>query len=1329
MSVLLYAASAWATYSTPKVTEAQDSKGNALVSGGYYRILLPNRDGNVALKTAANNYVQAYNGLGILGYMWKVEEDADGKALISTPAGGYWKFTEYAEGNSKLQSIGTADDCTHFQLAWYSSGNKTLNMFDNSVEGSGYSYDGVYCGYVLSNHGGVGKNMGIFNNIGDGGSIFKFERFYQTRFVVETTDANGVAVESYPTTVTINGNVTTAEYYTNPENQITSFSTAYAAAYYIDGVEKTAEEVKNAINTNTGNLTVTVKPRPFIASTNETPAYYALMISSNANSWLEGSGTEVNCDKDRALPGITGRTNWMWQLVQDGTNGYRIYNVGTKKYIGGRTATGGYLTLVDAASANSFIAVYNNATTIKFKDKTNSLWIDRSGGKTYAHTSGQQFTFKRMNKVTFSQDIRVNYNNEAVSTIYVACDGSDRDSFTLPADFTYTISGVDYNATDAAATIAAAGTNDINVTVKIVENLKMYRLMQKWSGTAYYLHSNTADSNHGNRLWKSTTAPDVTNANYVWEAKSSGESGENWKFHNIGGDRWIATASDDSRDGTNVNALSANTANNAEAFKLISASSCSYPPSDFSTVNYVALKATSRVTYLNSYSTNNSCVGWHNAVHAGYYFKFIPVKKVTFNEAVAVNGGDAVSTIYVAADGSDSFTLPSSKLYSINGAAAVTNTEAVAAIAAAGTSDITVTVSDNSYRNVTYTLNWSDGTQLSQVADVTAYLNASSSEFLPSAMANDFVTLSYSPETITSETSEVVVTATWNGPFQISSDFASAKWYTVGIHTSYESENHIWKYDSGNSDIIATEAVATNAYASLSDKNYFCFVGNPYNGFSIYNKAAGSGMTLYKSTTNGEHAKMASTGSLFIPGASREGGKTIANGYACFLVSDGTFYLNCNAGDNFKVSGWNDNDAGSTCWFKTPSSYPLNFLNAYVLTAPAGAVGTVNVAADVMAAANDLKTYFADNPFYFATANAVELNMVLQTLNKLKAASEITLTDGYYRVISAVPGFNAAAAWYYNPAVSTTNIVWAKAATTAEEHQVNSIFKFTANEDKWNIYSPNAQQSITTGNGTWNVQNAALGEAAPLTVTSIGAAQYTLQQSNNAQTLHAEGHSNGDGSNGNLITWNSNGQGEASAWYIVKVDELPLTLHDGGDGNYYATLCLPFEVTLSGCDAYTMTLNGKYLVPSKEAITPVPAGTPVLLRGTTAKATAQIAADAATGAPLTTTDLRGCYVPTLVSDVSVDGKNVYTLGYMEGEDGGVGFYRYTGSSIRANCAYLLLDASSQVRGFRFDFGGTDAITHVVTPTKPDAPLYDLQGRRVGNATHGIYIQNGKKILK
>lgn len=870
-------------------------------------------------------------------------------------------------------------------------------------------------------------------------------------------------------------------------------------------------------------------------------------------------------------------------------------------------------------------------------------------------------------------------------------------------------------SSDAAATIAAAGTNDINVTDKIVENTKMYRLMQKWTGTAFYLYSNTTDGNHGNRLWKSKTAPDVTNANYVWEAQSSGEY---WKFYNIGGKRWIARASHDRQDGTGVNALSATTADNAEAFELISASSCDYPPSDFSTVNYVALKATSRTTYLNSYNPNNNFVGWNNAVHAGYYFKFIPVKKVTFTEAVAVNGGDAVSTIYVAADGSDSFTLPSSKLYSINGAAAVTNTEAVDAIAA-GTSDITVTVSDNPNRNVTYILNWSDGTQLSQVADVTAYLNASSSEFLPSAMANDFVTLSYSPETITSETSEVVVTATWNGPFQLSDNFASAKWYTVGIHSSYEGANYIWKYDG---DKLQTEPVAKDAYHSLSNAHCFAFSGNPYTGITIYNKSAAKYVVK---ANNATQATFDETGTHFIPKTSKESAKTVANGYSCFLVSDGTFYLNCYANDNFKVNGWHDNDAGSTCWFIPAGQYYLNYIDGLALEAPVGAVGTSSYFTTVANAAGAKSTLTSLRSTIAGAlySDMATLATVNNQLDPVRNAGKIALTDGYYRIVNAYSSFTNKPAMYFDS--SYGKIRWSVDAN--RENNINAIFKFarTEGDNAYSIYSGNGQNYLSNGGGV-------LGASTAVTITEAasGTAQYSFYlaegYNNNHHYLHTLGHNNGAGTSGDLTAWDA-GANSASAWYIVKVDELPLTLNNGDDGNFYATLCLPFTVTLDGCNAYTMTLSGNFLVPSKEAITTVPAGTPVLLRGKSATATAQIATTAATGAPLTETALTGSYVPTSVSNGLVNGKKVYTLGKVDNE--GVGFYHFMGSSIRANCAYLLLDKNLQVRGFRFDFGGTDAITHVVTPTKPDAPLYDLQGRRVGNATHGIYIQNGKKILK
>ena len=54
-------------------------------------------------------------------------------------------------------------------------------------------------------------------------------------------------------------------------------------------------------------------------------------------------------------------------------------------------------------------------------------------------------------------------------------------------------------------------------------------------------------------------------------------------------------------------------------------------------------------------------------------------------------------------------------------------------------------------------------------------------------------------------------------------------------------------------------------------------------------------------------------------------------------------------------------------------------------------------------------------------------------------------------------------------------------------------------------------------------------------------------------------------------------------------------------------------------------------------------------------------------------------------------------------------------------------AGSGVKSLNFDFGGT-AIKSIATETTESA-VYDLTGRRVEKATKGIYIINGKKVLK
>ena len=151
--------------------------------------------------------------------------------------------------------------------------------------------------------------------------------------------------------------------------------------------------------------------------------------------------------------------------------------------------------------------------------------------------------------------------------------------------------------------------------------------------------------------------------------------------------------------------------------------------------------------------------------------------------------------------------------------------------------------------------------------------------------------------------------------------------------------------------------------------------------------------------------------------------------YFCLKPSGATNYINYDY-NNKKIAGWSGADNGSTCWVVAPGQYYLDFIDGLNLDAPIGAVGTrayFQSVANVETVKSNIRGYRTTvvNNMY-----SNELGSLNEYLNPVKATDVITLADGYYRIVSAVPGFNQTAAWYYNPAVSTDHITWAKAATT-----------------------------------------------------------------------------------------------------------------------------------------------------------------------------------------------------------------------------------------------------------------------------------------------------------
>ena len=81
------------------------------------------------------------------------------------------------------------------------------------------------------------------------------------------------------------------------------------------------------------------------------------------------------------------------------------------------------------------------------------------------------------------------------------------------------------------------------------------------------------------------------------------------------------------------------------------------------------------------------------------------------------------------------------------------------------------------------------------------------------------------------------------------------------------------------------------------------------------------------------------------------------------------------------------------------------------------------------------------------------------------------------------------------------------------------------------------------------------------------------------------------------------------------------------------------------------------------------------------------------------------------------------IGFFWGAENGEAF------DVAANKAYLAVptDQTGEVRGFSLN-DGADAISEIMKNEKMSA-IYDLSGRRVVKPTKGLYIVNGKKVVK
>lgn len=585
---------------------------------------------------------------------------------------------------------------------------------------------------------------------------------------------------------------------------------------------------------------------------------------------------------------------------------------------------------------------------------------------------------------------------------------------------------------------------------------------------------------------------------------------------------------------------------------------------------------------------------------------------------------------------------------------------------------------------------------------------------------------SMSPETTAEGTTEYTINLAESLPFVKSENFDNAKWYLMDMHSNdyvLNGKNYMWTYVAADQDVTLPQVVM-NYETEITDDMLWCFVGDVFNGFKIYNKAAGSTMTLRKAETGNKAAVMSATDDhnqfKLYPTTT-----AIANGF-CFKLDGDDYYINTQKPDGFEskvLRGWNEADGGSTCRvfatnkFVADAARPYNNLYVKASELPAGAIGTNSYLEE----GNNLETL--KSQYAAATAEGYtteQVKALAETMKKVNAAAanETTVEAGkYYRL------YNAKDKKYLcvratNNAQMTTDASMGKAVssvvTFADAENGRFLMKVEGKTFGKRIRNDQAitlEEENSGAKGSYAVAH---------TGTTFTFYDYASNVSDRSYL-----HCNNVWGAGNVVGWDAQGVISPSYWHVIEATDVEIDMTTQGDKKY-ASAYLPFGVSnVAGATAYTGALNAEKNAIDMTATTAVPANTGFVLVGTADKATLTIGeADAISG----TNALTGSNFNTALTDATRANYLVFGV-----NAGTVGFYTPSSSvpSIPANKAYI---NASAVAGsaIALNFGNTVTGINAATINNGEnnAPIYDLSGRRVwAPVKGGLYIQNGKKLVK
>lgn len=554
---------------------------------------------------------------------------------------------------------------------------------------------------------------------------------------------------------------------------------------------------------------------------------------------------------------------------------------------------------------------------------------------------------------------------------------------------------------------------------------------------------------------------------------------------------------------------------------------------------------------------------------------------------------------------------------------------------------------------------------------------------VPASLNFPYTSYTYNVDVIPGSATTVIATPAFNMPFTVSTDYTTATWYYLQGHASYSD-----RYVSTNgTDIVWSQG------KGITEAYQWAFIGNPIQGIKIINKAAGA--TNFLQETN--PLTMATTDkSWTIKQQTNTGWQSGANGFGLWSEVNSQ-YVNTQ-GSTLKY--WGSFDQGSTFWCE---AVPDNYAS--------------NVAAEI-------KPWFDNYGGNFQLkTSVVEANQTkyeaalvtcdLATYQELRALiadanNYVYPETGFYRIKSSGVRIGESYIAYGQPTAATPGLITVPAANAATD--ASTIIRLTGSNGQYTISTQGLYAQNQTSNNV----------AFPMTDDAASAATFSFipyapgkAVITNDFTNQGYFHESGWAVPA-VVRWTASA--DASNWTVEAAEQFTVALHDGGDGNNYATLCVPFAFTSDAANTLTLNADGHTL--DAESVTNVAAGTPVLLQSTNSSVTLTLGSGYA-AAPVSGTALTGTYLAK-----TINGASDYVLGK---DDSKVGFYHWDSNDLGANRAYVAGSTGGGVKGYVLNFDETDGINEIVKAASVKGEYYDLSGRRIAQPTRGLYIVNGKKV--